>query len=243
MLIGTDTGRQPADAFGGARRRRWMVVAAVLVLVVLGTSLQVAPQVSRLVDRPEPLAGSDGRPAVPPRAEGSALPAGIRVPSWAPPDGTRVGDGRAPERPDPGERATERLPEGFALDDDGTVIPPEPKAGRDGLTTLTAADQRGGGALVVVDTVAAPTEPVVVVVRGDLGGRPGGYLGHRALAEGEHRAVAVELTAPVTASGALWVTLHRDLEPVGTFTFPDGDPPLHGTSAPTTVRIGYEVTR
>lgn len=93
----------------------------------------------------------------------------------------------------------------------------------------------------MVDRVDVSETPVLVVVRGDAGGRPGPFLGALPVAPGRAEALTVTLDVPLETSGVVWVDVHRDTEPVGELDYPRGDPPLRQGAAYSPTRIAYEV--
>lgn len=76
-------------------------------------------------------------------------------------------------------------------------------------------------------TVARATSqgPGWMVIHADDEGSPGAVIGYTALQDGENTDVMVEIDVQ-QATETLYAMLHTDTGEVGTYEFPDGDPPV-----------------
>lgn len=110
------------------------------------------------------------------------------------------------------EGQTETVPENVA-----TQAPEEPG---DLGASLTVMNQLGDGEQVVISG-ASTDDPyrAFAVVYDDADDAPGEPIGHAEVNAAAEGALTVTLDEPITESGAheLWVVMHIDADPVGTF--------------------------
>lgn len=86
-------------------------------------------------------------------------------------------------------------------------------------------DQRGDGSTVTVPLAAVSGTSGWLAIHEDAGGEPGDVIGVAPLREGESADVEVPLDEPA-GSGTLYAMVHTEDPADGTYTFPDGDPPV-----------------
>lgn len=122
------------------------------------------------------------------------------------------GEPNVADVPDEGQTETETVPENVA-----TQRPQEPA---DLGASLNVLNQLGDGERVVVSR-ASTDDPyrAFAVVYDDVDGAPGQPLGHGKVQAAAEGSVTVTLDEPIAESGShdLWVVMHIDADPIGTF--------------------------
>ncbi|WP_119071115.1 DUF7282 domain-containing protein [Rubrobacter indicoceani] len=91
------------------------------------------------------------------------------------------------------------------------------------------------GTTVTVPSVALSGGEGWLAVREDDDGEPGEVIGFAPLSSGENEDVNVSLDSPVSGSGELYVSVHRDDPADGAFSFPEGDPTVETEAGETAV--------
>lgn len=90
--------------------------------------------------------------------------------------------------------------------------------------SVTVSDQEIVDGTVTIDS-AVSDGPGWVVIHIQEDGAPGAVIGHAALEDGENMDVTVEIDVS-QATETLYAMLHTDTGQMGTYEFPDGDPPV-----------------
>lgn len=109
-----------------------------------------------------------------------------------------------------------------------TEAPTEPMAETEPPTeaaqpSVTVSDQDASGGTVTVDSTTA-AQPGWMVIHADADGSPGAVIGHAPVEQGSNENVTVEIELS-QATPTLYAMLHVDSGEMGTYEFPDGDPP------------------
>ncbi|GEM_PF-3049822 len=90
--------------------------------------------------------------------------------------------------------------------------------------SVTVDDQEiGEDNMVTIAEVVSPEDGWIVIHQAD-NGDPGPAIGYEAVQSGTNTDVMVEIDQDMVTD-TLFAMLHEDTEPMGEFTFPDGDPP------------------
>lgn len=109
-----------------------------------------------------------------------------------------------------------------------TEAPTEPMAETEPVTeptepSVTVSDQDASGGTVTVDSTTA-AQAGWMVIHADADGSPGAVIGHAPVDQGSNENVTVEINLS-QATPTLYAMLHVDGGEMGTYEFPDGDPP------------------
>ncbi|MHB1296085.1 MAG: DUF7282 domain-containing protein [Anaerolineae bacterium] len=104
--------------------------------------------------------------------------------------------------------------------------------------SVTVNDQAVENDSVTVASVVSDG-PGWIVIHNSTDGAVGADIGFSAVADGENTDVVVEID-PDLATETLFAMLHTDEDPVGTYDFPGGDPPV--TADGEVVNVAFEVT-
>lgn len=100
-------------------------------------------------------------------------------------------------------------------------------------------DQTGDGTTVIIPQATISGVDGWVTVHRDDGGQPGTVIGVAALQEGTNADLVVPLEAPLDSSQRLYAMIHADAPADGTYTFPEGDPPVEADGEPVVEAFRY----
>jgi len=90
--------------------------------------------------------------------------------------------------------------------------------------SVTVSDQAIEDGTVTVDSVVSDGQGWMVI-HADEDGAPGPVIGQAAVSDGENTNVVVNIDTDA-ATETLWAMLHEDTGEMGTYEFPDADPPV-----------------
>lgn len=126
--------------------------------------------------------------------------------------------GAAPTQPPPTalSTSTEALPPTETPATGGEAEAPTP--------SVVVSDQEFKDGRVIVDRVVA-AEPGWIVIHADQDGAPGPVVGYAPVEKGTNENVEVQID-PNQPTPKLFAMLHVDSGEMGTYEFPDGDPPV-----------------
>jgi hypothetical protein len=96
--------------------------------------------------------------------------------------------------------------------------------GQEVTPSITVSDQAIQDGTVTIDSVVSDG-PGWIVIHIQADGAPGTVIGNAAVSDGESVDVVVEIDAD-QATDTLYAMLHTDTGEMGTYEFPDGDPPV-----------------
>ncbi|MHB0859536.1 MAG: LPXTG cell wall anchor domain-containing protein [Anaerolineae bacterium] len=109
---------------------------------------------------------------------------------------------------------------------------------QDAAPSVTVQDQAIEDGTVTVEQVVSDGPGWIVIHRSE-DDAVGEDIGFAAVADGENTDVVVEIDIDM-ATEALFAMLHTDEDPVGTYDFPGGDPPVSADGA--VVNVAFQVT-
>jgi len=104
---------------------------------------------------------------------------------------------------------------------------------------VTVKDQAVGNGTVTVRLVVS-NGPGWIVIHADQGGKPGPVVGHAVVHNGRNRNVTVAVDTE-KLTDTLYAMLHTDSGKMGTYEFPNGDPPVKNDGQ--IVVVPFTVTR
>ena len=127
---------------------------------------------------------------------------------------------------DSGEMGTYEFPGGVppVKVDGQVVVKPFMVTGLPVTPSVTVTDQEVKDGTVTVPEVVSDG-PGWIVIHQENEGNPGAVIGHAAVLDGVNENVTVEIDVS-QATQTLFAMLHTDTEEVGTYEFPDNDPPV-----------------